>query len=249
MNISRPHVKQNSKVLIKERSPQVYLTAFEHMFVVWILTLLLTRLSGYREYTEAYYSFYRATGELYTGAWPSVKLYAWLICIAAYLLIMIIDAGYAAYTLMVSRGQMTDSRSAMSGFDHPLKVICIGLIQKILIYVGLAFFIVPGVMAAYSYKFAYYVLADHPEYSAIECLRESRRISKGYKMQLFMLDLSFIGWRIVNAIIESVFLPVVELWLLPYSGITFATYYNIITNNAFDNRTVPTDGGFFPGSF
>jgi uncharacterized membrane protein len=39
-----------------------------------------------------------------------------------------------------------------------------------------------------------YLLQDHPEMTASQAIDESMRIMDGNKMNLFMLDLSFIGW-------------------------------------------------------
>ena len=241
MSIDRVRVKSTAKSLINDLSPHVYITAAEHMIIVFIMTHLLTRLSGFYEYSRNAYTYLQATGGIYTGPWPHVKGPAWAFCIVLYCLIMIINAGYVGYTLSVSRGKEISGRAAFGGFEYPFKAVLVGVLRHILISLGFAFFVIPGFLAAYSYRLVYYVLADHPEYSAIECLRECRRMSKGYKMQLFVLDLSFIGWHIINKIVESMFLPLVEIWLLPYSGITFAIYYNIISGAEYSFTTISYD--------
>ena len=55
-------------------------------------------------------------------------------------------------------------------------------------------FFFPGIIKSYSYRLAPYILADHPELTASEALRESMHMTNGAKMDLFVLDLSFLGW-------------------------------------------------------
>ncbi len=248
MNIDRARAKLTAKSLINDLSPHVYMKSAEHMIIVYIMTSLLTRLSGLHEYSRNMYTYLRATGGIYTGPWPRVHGPAWAFCIVLYFLIMIINAGYVNYTLVVSRSGEISGKAAFAGFDYPVKAVLVGIIRNFLISIGFAFFVIPGFIAAYSYRLVYYVLAEHPEYSAVECLRECRRMSRGFKMQLFLLDLSFIGWHILNEIVESVFLPVVEIWLLPYSGITFAIFYNIISGAEYSFTTITYDDrhGPFP---
>ena len=60
--------------------------------------------------------------------------------------------------------------------------------------------VVPGVIAAYRYSQAFYILADDPRKSPHQCIEESKQMTMGNKMALFLLDLSFIGWIILAQI-------------------------------------------------
>jgi uncharacterized membrane protein len=59
-------------------------------------------------------------------------------------------------------------------------------------------FIIPGIIKAYEYRMVPYILAEHPEMSYSEVLEASSRMMDGQKMNAFILDLSFIGWEILN---------------------------------------------------
>ena len=93
-------------------------------------------------------------------------------------------------------------------------------------YMSALLFVIPGIIAAYRYSLAIYVMIDHPEYSAMDCLRESKRLTMGYKGQLFLLDLSFILWLILTA------LPVVgyaaQVYVTPYMETSRVLYYEKI---------------------
>ena len=71
-----------------------------------------------------------------------------------------------------------------------------------------------------------YLMIDHPEMSAMDCLRESKRMTQGYKGQLFVLDLSFLLWLILCA------LPVIgyaaQIYVTPYKEAAHVYYYEIV---------------------
>ena len=59
----------------------------------------------------------------------------------------------------------------------------------------------------------------------MQCIRESLRIGGAGK--LILLDLSFIGWHILNYVLCTVLLtPIVLLWIVPYMQVTRAEFYN-----------------------
>ena len=52
----------------------------------------------------------------------------------------------------------------------------------------------------YSYFLVPYILAENPDMGTLEAITLSRRMMKGHKWQCFVLELSFIGWRILGAL-------------------------------------------------
>ncbi|MCR5587073.1 MAG: DUF975 family protein [Lachnospiraceae bacterium] len=70
------------------------------------------------------------------------------------------------------------------------------------LYIGLwsLLFVIPGIVKTYSYRMTPYILADRPELSANEAITESRRMMDGHKWDMFVLDLSFLGWQILSAL-------------------------------------------------
>lgn len=83
-----------------------------------------------------------------------------------------------------------------SGFQFPLK--CVGLSLWIGLWTTLwgLLFVIPGIVKGYSYSMAFYCLSENPDLTIRQALKESMRITKGYKFDLFVLELSFIGWGI-----------------------------------------------------
>ena len=70
---------------------------------------------------------------------------------------------------------------------------------------------------------ARYLLIDHPEYSVIQCIKESKRMMAGRKWDLFLLDLSFLGWAMLT--VFPVIGWLVQIWTTPYFATTYALYY------------------------
>lgn len=66
-----------------------------------------------------------------------------------------------------------------------------------------------------------YILKDNPEISAEQAICESMKMMKGYKMKLFLLDLSFIGW----AILALLTLGLGVILLEPYMLTARAVFY------------------------
>jgi hypothetical protein len=69
-----------------------------------------------------------------------------------------------------------------------------------------------GIIAAYRYRFALYNLCENPELGVMEALAMSKAQTLGFKWQLFVLDLSFIGWNIL----VSLTLGILDIWVAPY---------------------------------
>lgn len=85
-------------------------------------------------------------------------------------------------------------------------------------------FVIPGIIKTYSYAMTYYIMLDHPEMGINEAITESRRMMNGYKWKLFVLELSFILWRLL-CMIPLVGTLVNVLYLTPYVAATRAAFY------------------------
>lgn len=107
------------------------------------------------------------------------------------------------------------------GFRNILKALGVTLLVGIAVSIGTILFIIPGIIVSFMYSQVYYIMAQHPEMSVIEILKESSKIMKGHKMELFILELSFIGWIILTAITFGI----LGLYVLPYYSATLSNFY------------------------
>ncbi len=73
-------------------------------------------------------------------------------------------------------------------------------------------FIVPGIIKRYSYAMYMYILMREPELTATEAIAKSVNYMYGHKWRLFCLDLSFLGWTILEAITGGLLSVYVAPW-------------------------------------
>lgn len=83
-------------------------------------------------------------------------------------------------------------------------------------------FVIPGIIKAYSYSQAMYIMAENPGMGALEAIDRSKAMMNGHKMEYFILQLSFIGWHLLGGIT----LGIAYIWIIPYISATAANFYN-----------------------
>lgn len=107
------------------------------------------------------------------------------------------------------------------GFNNILKAIGVTLLVGVIVFIGTILLIIPGIILSFMYSQVYYIMSENPEMSIIDCLKESSRIMKGHKMDLFVLELSFLGWIILTGITFGI----AGLYVLPYYSATLTNFY------------------------
>lgn len=113
------------------------------------------------------------------------------------LLGMVLSAGFVLYCMATRRGERAEFLTLFDGFSFVGKLIGLNIIMYFFITLWSMLFVVPGIIAAYRYRFALYNLYENPGIGAMEALNMSKRQTYGYKSQLFMLDLSYLGWTLL----------------------------------------------------
>lgn len=93
--------------------------------------------------------------------------------------------------------------------------------------------IIPGIIKAYSYSMTPYIVKDMvasgKQVSATDGINASKELMKGHKMNLFIFDLSFLGWNILAAITCGIG----YLWVTPYYQTAKANFYRHIAGDKF----------------
>ena len=111
--------------------------------------------------------------------------------------------GLCLFILTFFRTKKIDNRLLFEGFGLLGKCILLNLVMGIFIALWSLLLIVPGIIAAIRYSQAFFILADHPEYSIMQCLNESKARMMGNKAKYFCLELSFIGWYFLAGLCEG----------------------------------------------
>ncbi len=95
-------------------------------------------------------------------------------------------------------------------------------------------FIIPGVIMAYAYSMSVYIANDNPELTSMEAIQKSKELMKGHKWDLFVLDLSFIGWILLACITFGAGL----ILLKPYVETAHAEFYRNLIGESNNERGV-----------
>ena len=113
--------------------------------------------------------------------------------------------GAAIYLLAFFRNKQKDYGMLFEGFSHFGKAFWLMLLMGIKIFLWSLLFVIPGIIASIRYSMAFYVLIDHPEYRANECIEASKLLMLGNKGRYFYLQLTFFGWYLLASIPGGIF--------------------------------------------
>lgn len=126
--------------------------------------------------------------------------------------------------LMVVRGGNPEIKDSFSGFDDFFSAFKVTFLVGFYTFLWSLLFVIPGIIKGYSYSMSMYVLADNKGMSARECIAESKKMTNGHKAELFVLDLSFIGWYLLSCLTCGLAM----LYVVPLINATHANVYETI---------------------
>jgi len=234
MFMPTPGLKASARKQMRENAPTIFFISIIFIIIGTVISELEFRVPDTANAIDIYIQKL-AAGDLQTAG----SIYSYLrpsgIPIAAilWLLYSVIDAGYKSYCLNISRGLNGEYKDIFNGFLYMGKILLIRILISVFTILWTLLFIFPGIAAAYRYRQAFYILFDDPQKGALQCIRESKHLMHGKKLDLFLLDLSFIGWWALDTLVIYMLplpfsLPIVSIYLTPYHGLTCAAYYNQI---------------------
>ncbi len=130
--------------------------------------------------------------------------------------------GNARYYLVQSKDKRNEVELILSGFTQHLGInILAYLLGMVFVFLWSLLLIVPGIIKQLAYFAVPYILADNPDLSPSQVLDESNRLMNGFKWKLFKLELSFIGWFLLGALLFGFG----TIFVLPYFEATMAEFY------------------------
>lgn len=170
------------------------------------------------------------TGFLIGGA-AFIILAALVMAVVYFVLGSVIQVGYARFNLdLVDRREKPEIGTMFGYFAHWKNTAAAKLLQVLYVFLWSLLFVVPGIVAGYSYAMTSYILSEHPELTAGEAINISKQIMSGNRFRLFCLQLSFIGWDILCALT----LGIGNLWLTPYKQAATAAFYRVVSGTEYN---------------
>ena len=130
--------------------------------------------------------------------------------------------GYATVLLRTMRGEEFGITHLFSAVDKDFVRTCIaGILQTLFIALWTLVFFIPGIVKTYSYSMTYFIMNDDESIGANDAITKSREMMYGHKWELFVLDLSFIGWIFLGMCTFGILL----FWVIPYMNLAHAEFY------------------------
>lgn len=126
--------------------------------------------------------------------------------------------------LKLSREEEISVSNLFDGLNKTGRALWLNIIIGVFTFLWSCLLIIPGIIKSYAYSMAFLILADNPELTASEALAKSQEIMKGHKFDLFVLQLSFIGWTLLVGITFGI----AAIYVIPYMSATITNFYNSI---------------------
>lgn len=139
-----------------------------------------------------------------------------------------IEVGKSRFFIKGLKGD-TSIRNLVSTFNSEeyFPIVISMFLRNLYIFLWTFLLIIPGIVKYYEYRFVPYILAEKNNLSPNEVIKKSREITSGHKMGMFILDLSFLGWYFLGALLFGVGVFLVD----PYVEATYAKLYSVLFNN------------------
>ena len=146
-----------------------------------------------------------------------------LIGLVLFILALPLTWGFQTLFLGAVRGGEATAKDMFEGYNKELfsRVLTTTLLYYVYIFLWSLLLLIPGFIKSYSYAMTPYILKDNPEMKNNAAIEESMRMMDGHKLELFLLDLSFIGWAILSILTCCIGF----LWLVPYMNMARVNFY------------------------
>lgn len=145
--------------------------------------------------------------------------------LAAFIVGGVVQLGYARFLLRQHDGKPTEFNDLFSQFDRFGTGFAQHFLRSLYTLLWSLLLIIPGIIAALSYAMTPFILEEHPELTASEAIRRSKELMRGHKTDLFILELTFIGWSLLCILT----LNLGHIALNPYKNAAYAVFYREIT--------------------
>ena len=137
-----------------------------------------------------------------------------------------ISLSFASIFLNVLKGKKPVAKDLVFGFqdENLLRGLFAFLHYEIFTFLWTLLLIVPGIIKSISYSQMFYLMAENPKMTAGEAQAKSMKIMEGHKWDYFVLQLSFIPWRLLSIVTFGI----AEIYVTPYVSTTNAAFYKKI---------------------
>lgn len=138
---------------------------------------------------------------------------SWLLSIVAFMIAAIMSYATTQMFIKVSGNEVPVMEDmATVGFkEQPIRSIVHQFIVSIFVFLWTLLLVIPGIMAAYSYAMGFFIMNKEQDILAYDAVKKSKETMNGYRMNLFLLDLGYLGWYILGIFT----LGILWFWIVP----------------------------------
>lgn len=147
-----------------------------------------------------------------------------IISIVRFVLSGVIELGFSQFLLNLYDGKECSVKVLFSKFNEFGRGFLQSLLRGIYTLLWTLLLIIPGIVKSYSYAMTPFIMAEDPNIKPNDAITMSRKLMDGHKLDLFILDLSFIGWHLLCILT----LGIGEIFLAPYINAAHAAFYREI---------------------
>ena len=246
--LDRKQLKQQAKQTMRAARPAPFWVALALEAIMVVLTLLIMSLDGTLQAIRTMYAGALQGRMVYAEPQAAGGLIGQLLGLALEIMIMEMSVGFVIYAVRVWRQEKAGCGDLFDGFGMFFRSIGIQILPWLmvslwsLIYAMPVTFLaaaggqlwwlaaglpllLPAIMAAYSYRQAVYIMLDNPGASCLRCMALSREMMRGHRWELFVLDLSFLGWMLLCTVIPVAGM-ILMVWVTVYRQVVCAGYYD-----------------------
>ncbi|MGX7058972.1 DUF975 family protein [Vagococcus humatus] len=165
---------------------------------------------------------YAASGVLVESSNRFFVFFGICVYIAVFFISIVLDALYTFASVdTLEKPYLNVGNLLDDVFGDASRIIVSQLLMGLFIFLWSLLLIVPGIMKAYSYRMTMYLIKQHPDLTPMEAIQLSEKLMKGNRLNLFVLDLSFILWQILATITFGLAL----IYVIPYMNTTHVVYF------------------------
>lgn len=141
----------------------------------------------------------------------------------------IILVGFNGWMLRFARGENPPVKELFASFRIYKSAMATMLQHDVYLLLWSLLFLIPGIVKGYAYSMTPYIIYENPRLTPDQAITLSRKMTDGYKADLFVMELSFIGWNLLSVLTVGI-LGIV--YVNPYYRLSMAGAYEWLRNNA-----------------
>lgn len=193
-------MKKRTKQIMKSTIPNVILLSIIPTLLPFIVTILDVSM---------------------LNLYPKIFIVSYLV---GTIIINMCNIGYISCILNAVQVKKFKWIGLFTGFyKKTIKIVIVIILKQIILAIGFLLLYVPAIILFYKLRFLYYELTNENK-SIGRTFIDSMKLMKGHCIELFKIDVGFVGWYILNIVT----LGLAGFYVKPLTTITYAEYYDYL---------------------